>query len=240
MENKDRKAEVERKRKIGKEYYALLSDYSIANFLEDTWKVLFHSSSLKQYPDNPERALNAIDMLIDEAERRFGHVEPAPISTFLYNRDMTNADAKVKHSFEDNVQDKSPDNHPEFAAREAKIFALLSVCRKHFAEMADCWRQGKGYRYYDDGYSYYDEYKLLGFRGEYPFANVTLRHIEECVNGYIDEFHFYGNGKRAITPFRCSGEYKEDASGLLGNRKEGVINKIISPITLLIDKVKQR
>ena len=209
----EKELSVEEKRKIGEAYYARLSDGVIEHFLEEVWHVLFYSSSQRQYPKDPTRALNAIDMLIAKAEKRFGHVEPAPISTFLYNRDMTNADAEVRNEFEKSNLDKSPDNHPEFAAREAKIFALIDSMRYSSGDEFSCYRQGKGYyKDFGDSGAFYD-YEFIGARSSFPTTKVTLQDIERNID--YDLCNLGGIGINAIIPFRCSGEYKRDVSDLL-------------------------
>ena len=226
----EKELSVEEKRNIGEAYYARLSDGVIEHFLEEVWHVLFYSSSQRQYPKDPTRALNAIDMLIAKAEKRFGHVEPAPISTFLYNRDMTNADGVVRNEFERSNLDKSPDNHPEFAAREAKIFALIASRRYSSGDEISCYRQGKGYyKDFGDSGAFYD-YEFIGARSSFPTTKVTLQDIEENID--YDLCNLGGIGINAIIPFRCSGEYKRDVSDLLEKmvakdnvrkvRKEGI------------------
>lgn len=202
---------IEEKKKIGKEYYALQKDNKIEHFLEGTWRILFYSSSLRAYPNEPELSLNAIDMLIGEAEKRFGHVEPAPVSTFLYNRDMTHADKEVKEAFEKANLDKSPDNHPEFAAREAKIFALIKARPnlRHLSDRMSHWRQGKGY-FYDHGDHAWIEYLHLGDK---EFSKLTLQNIEEQIER--DHSNLHGLVKKAAIPFMCSGGYKRDAFELI-------------------------
>ena len=226
MENKDKKAEVERKRKIGEEYYAGLSDNRIDEFLEGVWYALFHSSSQRKYPDDPTRALNAIDMLIDVAKKRFGDVEPAPISTFLYNRDMTNADSEIIASVQRKGLDRSPDNHPEFAAREAKIFAFMNSRHYYPAKALGCYRQGKGF---------YNHHLYLGDKGNEFVSNYTIKDIEEDLGD--DLYNLKRITADAIIAFRCSGEYSKDVYNLLEKRIIAEKNTIVANI---INEVKEK
>jgi len=220
----DKEAEVERKRKIGKEYYSMLTPKEIGNLLSGVWKVLYHSSSFKEYSNNPERDLRAIDMLIDETEKRIGHhVEPAPISTYIYDRDMTNADDIVRECFEKKAQHKSPDDHPEFAAREAKITALLSAlpCWAEIAEKVNSARQGKGGRRYSDDKNTPDEYRYRGIWGSQDTHHATLKDIEKFVSQPYaeDDFTYDSDKKTTVKVFLCAGECKSDASVLIKARE---------------------
>lgn len=218
----DKEAEVERKRKIGKEYYSMLTTKEIGNLLSGVWEVLYHSSSFKEYSSNPERDLRAIDMLIDETEKRIGHhVEPAPISTYIYDRDMTNADDIVRECFEKKAQHKSPDDHPEFAAREAKIAALISAfpgCAG-IAEAINSTRQGKGLNKNRDTY---DEYYWRGIWGSHETHHTTLKDIEKFISKPYaeDDFAYDSDKKMTVQVFICAGECKSDASVLIANHKE--------------------
>jgi len=222
----EKKFNIEEKRKIGEEYYSRLSDSRIDEFLEGVWYALFHSSSQRKYPDDPKRALNAIDMLIDVAKKRFGDVESAPISTFLYNRDMTNADHEIKVSFQRKGLDGSPDNHPEFAAREAKIFAFINSRHYYRAKELDCYRQGKGF---------YNSYLYLGYEGHEFMHNYTIKDIEEELGD--DLYNLNRITADAIIAFRCSGEYRKDVYNLLEKMIIAEKNAIVANV---INEVKEK
>ncbi len=188
---------VAEKRALGQQYFDELSNYHIEGYLEAVWKVLFYSASLHEYPKDTSHSLKAIDMLIEEAEKRIGHsVEPAPRSTFIYGEGR---------------------KKPQFAAREAKIYALLKEMNGYSSPKIECFRQGKGY-YYSDGDRERTEYMRLGERGSYPFEHLTICSIEKVIQDNFSSYDLHGDGIKAIYPFVCSGEYSEDISPLLKTR----------------------
>ena len=218
----EKEAEIEEKKEKGREYYSTLNDKEIGGLLESVWRVLYHSSSFNEYSSNPGRDLRAIDMLIEVAESRIGHrVEPAPKSTYIYDRDMINADDIVRECFEKKAQHKSPDNHPEFAAREAKIAALLSALPgfEETAERVNSVRQGKSRNNNRDTY---DEYHWRGIWGSHETHHTTLKDIEKFVSKPYEEndFRYNSDRKNTVKVFLCAGECKSDASVLLKNREK--------------------
>ena len=218
----EKEAGIEEKKEKGREYYSTLNNKEIGKLLAAVWKVLYHSSSFKEYSSNPQRDLNAIDMLIEETKGRIGDVESAPISTYIYDRDMTNADETVRECFEKKAQHKSPDNHPEFAAREAKIAALLSALPgcDELAEIVNSARQGKGRNSNDKDTP--NEYRYGGIWGSQDTHHTTLKNIEKFVSKpYVEnDFTYDSDEKKVAKVFVCAGECKSDASVLLKNREK--------------------